>query len=42
MQFGIKYLYQVTKDMATLKKEICLQLNIDPPANSQKNESPEI
>ena len=40
MQVGIKYLYQVTKDMAQLKKEIIEQLNIvDHPANSQKNES---
>lgn len=42
MQFGIKHLYQVTKDMATLKREICQQLNIDQPANSQKNENHEI
>ena len=35
---GIKYLYQVTKDMATLKKEICIEMGIDtdPPANTQK------
>jgi len=37
MQFGVKYLYQVTKDMATLKAEICQKLNVDGPANSQKN-----
>jgi len=35
MQLGIKHLYQVTKDMATLKKEIIQSLNIvDHPANS--------
>lgn len=38
MGLGIKYLYQVTKDMATLKTEIRLELGLDddPPANSQK------
>lgn len=38
MQFGIKNLYQVTKDVSQLKAEICARLEMDHPANSQKNE----
>jgi hypothetical protein len=39
MQLGVKYLYEVTKDIATLKAEVCRRLKIDPPANSQKNDA---
>ena len=46
MSLGVKQLYQVTKDMATLKKEIISQIQNDSPANSQKeekkNQSPEV
>ena len=46
MSLGVKQLYQVTKDMSTLKKEVISQIQNDQPANSQKEEkksqSPEV
>jgi preprotein translocase subunit SecA len=42
LQLGVKQLYKVSKDLATLKQEIYNQLKIDAPANSQKNDNHEI
>ena len=39
MSLGVKQLYQVTKDMATLKREVIQEMQMDPPSNTQKNDS---